>query len=71
MKFRIILEGKIDEKLLKEIQIKHSKDIEGIGDLYDSLITNGLCDSYKASNIYYVAYTLALSSIKLIIVQVN
>ena len=71
MKFRILLRDKVDETLLRDIKNKHGLDIEGIGELYDSLIINGSCDSYEPSKIYYVAYTLALSSLNLIIVQVN
>ena len=71
MSYRIILKEKQDKELLKEIKSKHSKDIEGISPLYDLLIENGSCDSDKVSRIYYVAYTLSLSSIEMIIVKLD
>lgn len=71
MKYRILLQGKVEEKLLKEIQAKHGKDIEGINELYDQLIMHGSCDSEISSRIYYVAYTLGLEKIEMIIVRVN
>lgn len=71
MKYRILLKDEADEKVLREIQSKHSMDVDGIGELYERLILDGGCDSYEASKIYYVAYTLALSNIEIIIVRVN
>lgn len=71
MRYRILLKDKVDEKLLKEIQSKHGIDVEGISELYDMLIENGSCDSDIVSRIYYVAYTLALSGIEMIIVKLN
>ena len=71
MRYRIILKDKVDRKLLREIQSKHGMDIEGISELYDLLAENGSCDSDKVSRIYYVAYTLALSDIEMIIVKLN
>ncbi len=71
MRYRIILKDKVDKKLLREIQSKHGMDIEGISKLYDLLVEHGTCDSNKASRIYYVAYTLALRDIEMIIVQLN
>lgn len=71
MKYRILLKEKTGEVLLREIKSKHGMDIDGISDLYNLLIENGSCDSEIASKIYYVAYTLALSSIEIIIVRVN
>ncbi|OHW61669.1 hypothetical protein EUAN_19890 [Andreesenia angusta] len=71
MRYRILLKDKVDEKLLREIQLKHSEDVEGISELYDRLIEDGGCDSDTVSRIYYVAYTLALSKIEIIIVKLN
>ena len=71
MVYRILLRGNIDTKLLREIQSRHSEDIEGIEELYEQLIANGSCDSAEAAKIYYTAYTLALENIEMIIVQVN
>ncbi len=71
MRYKILFKNKVDEKLLREIQAKHSMDVEGISELYDLLILNGTCDSNKVSRIYYVAYTLALSEIEIIIVKLN
>lgn len=71
MRYRILLKDKVDEKLLREIQLKHSEDVEGISELYDRLIEDGGCDSDTVSRIYYVAYTLALSNIEIIIVKLN
>lgn len=71
MKYRILLKNKEDKELIKEIQLEHSEDIEGISELYDRLIIDGGCDSATASKIYYVAYTLGLRNIDIIIVQVN
>lgn len=73
MTYRILLKDKdqVDEKVLRKIKSKYSDDVEGIGELYDLLIENGTCESETASRIYYVAYTLSLSDIEMIIVQVN
>lgn len=71
MSYRILLKSKVDNNLLREIQSKHGMDIEGINELYELLISNKCCDSDKASQIYYVAYTLALSNIEIIIVKLN
>lgn len=71
MRYRIILEGKVDEKLIREIQSEHSKDVDGISELYDLLVINGSCDSKIVSRIYYVAYTLALRDIEMIIVKLD
>lgn len=71
MKYKILLREKVDSKLLREIQAKYGEDVEGINELYDALVEHGTCDSYTASRIYYVAYTLSLSGIEMIIVQVN
>lgn len=71
MRYRIILKDKVDAKLLREIQSEHRMDIEGISELYDLLVINGSCDSSTVSRIYYVAYTLALKQIEMIIVKLN
>lgn len=71
MRYRILLKDKVDEKLLSDIQSKHNVDIEGINELYDLLIIHGCCDSNEVSRIYYVAYTLALNNIEIIIVKLN
>ncbi len=71
MEYRILLKNKVDKDLLKEIKNKHKDDIEGIEELYDFLIENGMCDSKEVSRIYYLAYTLALSLIEIIIVKLN
>ncbi|NLK43138.1 MAG: hypothetical protein GX300_01945 [Tissierellia bacterium] len=71
MRYRILLKDKVEEKILREIQSKHSRDVEGISDLYDLLILQGSCDSDVPSRIYYVAYTLALKNIEIIIVRLN
>ena len=71
MRYRIILKNKVEETLLREIKLRHSKDLEGISALYDLLITDRCCDSNVVSRIYYVAYTLALSDIEIIIVKLN
>ena len=71
MEYRIILKDNVDSLLLRDIQSNYKNDVEGISDLYDSLIENGSCDSDKVSRIYYVAYTLALSFIEIIIVKLN
>lgn len=71
MGYRILFKNKADKDLLKKIKDKHSNDIEGLDGLYDSLIEHGSCDSDTASRIYYVAYTLALENIELVLVRVN
>ncbi|NLK44344.1 MAG: hypothetical protein GX300_08125 [Tissierellia bacterium] len=71
MRYRILLKDKVDEKLLREIQAKHGKDIEGINELYELLVLHDCCDSDIPSRIYYVAYTLALENIEIIIVRLN
>ena len=71
MKYRILFKKKVDSKLIKEIANKHYEDLEGIGDLYHQLIENASCESEIASRIYYVAYTLALKDLELILVRVN
>ncbi len=74
MRYKIIFKDKVDnvdKELLRKIQSKHSNDVEGINDLYEQLILHGTCDSNVASRIYYVAYTLALENIELILVRMN
>lgn len=74
MKYKIIFKDgvdKVEKELLRKIQSKHNNDIEGINVLYDQLILHGTCDSKIASRIYYVAYTLALENIELILIRVN
>lgn len=71
MKYRILLKDKVDRTVIQDIKFKHSDDVAGISELYDRLIADGGCDSYEASKIYYVAYTLALKEIEIIIVRVN
>lgn len=71
MGYRILFKEKPDQELLKKIRDRHSQDIEGIDVLYDQLIEHGGCDSKIASRIYYVAYTMALENIELILVRVN
>lgn len=71
MKYRILFKDEVDRSLLKEIKSKHSGDVEGIDELYDLLIKNGTCDTYEASKIYYIAYTLSLKDIEMIIVRVD
>lgn len=71
MGFRILLKDKVEERLLRDIQSKHSMDIEGINELYEQLVIDGSCDSDTPSRIYYVAYTLALKNIEIIIVRLN
>lgn len=71
MVYRILLKDKVDRGLLEKIRAKHREDIEGISELYDELIEKKVCNSSVAKNIYYVAYTLALENIEIIIVRVN
>lgn len=71
MRYRIILKDKVDASLLREVQSKHSMEVKGISELYDLLVANRSCDSDIVSRIYYVAYTLALSNIEIIIVKLN
>ena len=74
MGYKIIFKDRVDsvdKELLKKIKSKHGKDIEGIDELYDQLILHGTCDSKIASRIYYVAYTLALENIELILIRMN
>lgn len=71
MRYRILFKNKVDKDLLIKIKEKHSKDIEGIEELYDSLIQHETCDSDIPARIYYTAYTLALENIELVIVRLN
>lgn len=71
MRYRIILQTKVEANLLRDIKSKHSSDVEGISELYDQLVINGSCDSLKPSSIYYVAYTLALNAIEIMIVKLD
>lgn len=71
MKYRILFKDRPDPELIKEIASKHYRDIEGIGGLYDQLIEKSSCDGEEAAEIYYVAYTLALRDLELILVRVN
>lgn len=71
MIYRILLQDKVDENVIREVQAKHKGDVEGIDELYDSLVLNGSCESDKVSRIYYTAYTLSLKGIEMIIVRVN
>lgn len=67
--YKITLDNKVDEKILREIQAKHSGDVEGISELYDLLIKDTVCHSDTVSRIYYVAYTLALRDIEMMIMK--
>lgn len=69
MTYKITLDNKVDEKILREIQAKHSGDVEGISELYDLLIKDTVCHSDTVSRIYYVAYTLALRDIEMMIMK--
>ncbi len=73
MRYKIIFmdKDKVDEEVLRRVQSKHSDDVEGINDLYDQLILHGTCDSTVVSRIYYVAYTLSLEKIEMIIARMN
>lgn len=71
MSYKITLNDKVNPKLLREIQAKHKMDVEGIDGLYDLLIENGACHSDVVSRIYYVAYTLALRDIEMVIMKLN
>lgn len=71
MKYRILFKNGADLEILKRIKDKHNKDIEGIEKLYDCLIENASCESEIASRIYYVAYTLALGNIELILIRME
>lgn len=67
--YKITLDNKVDENILREIQAKHSGDVEGISELYDLLIKDTVCHSDTVSRIYYVAYTLALRDIEMMIMK--
>lgn len=73
MSYRILFKDKdeVDKDLLREIQDRHWTDLEGLNELYNSLISHGTCESEIASRIYYLAYTLALENIELVLVRVN
>lgn len=71
MNYKILFKEKPDKDILLEIRRRHSNDIEGIDELYEQLITHRTCDSEIASRIYYVAYTMALENIELILVRMN
>lgn len=71
MSYKITLNEKPDPELLREIQAKHNNDVEGIDELYDLLIENGACHSDTVSRIYYVAYTLSLHDIEMVIMKLN
>ncbi len=71
MKYRILFKDGADLEILRKTKDKHDKDIEGIEELYDSLIENASCESEIASKIYYVAYTLALENIELILIRMG
>lgn len=71
MRYRMLFKDKVDKDLLREIKARHNDDIEGIDELYDQLIQHGTCDSDTAPPFYYVAYTLSLEDIELILVRVN
>ena len=71
MTYRILLENKPGKEILKEVREEHKDDIEGVGDLYDSLVEEGVCESNIPSRIYYVAYTLALKDIEIMIVNLD
>lgn len=73
MNYRILFKDKPgpSKELLTSIKEKHQGDIEGITELYDALIEEGVCESPTSYLIYYVAYTLGLEDIELILVRVN
>lgn len=62
---KILLKSELDDEtrnIIDHLKREHCDFVEGIYDLYDSLIMNGSCTSYQAERIYYVAYTLATMS---------
>lgn len=71
MRYRILLKDKVDEEIIRRVQSKHRDDVEGIDELYNMLIQHGTCDSHIVSRIYYVAYTLSLENIEMVIVRLN
>ena len=63
---KISIKEKVNQEItniLNRLQCDHSDCVEGIYDLYSSLVLNGSCASYKSERIYYVAYTLAMQGI--------
>ena len=71
VRYRILFKDKVDKSVLREVKERHNGDVEGISELYDLLIENGTCDSDTVSRIYYVAYTLSLKGIEMIIVKLD
>lgn len=74
MKYRMIFADKENppsKDLLQKIKEKHENDIEGISQYYNELIKNNTFDTLEAPKFYYVAYTLALEGIELVLIRVN
>ena len=63
---RIVLSEELTreiKEILIKLQSEHADKVEGIHDLYTSLVINRQCQSYQAGRIYYVAYTLTTKGI--------
>ena len=71
MRYKITLQHKVDAEIIRKTKDKYKKDVEGISELYDSLIDTRTCESDQVSRIYYVAYTLSLSGIEMVIMKLN
>lgn len=61
--YELRIRGQVDKELIKQIQDKEHKQLEGTYELYDSLYVNRYCRSYNKERIFYLGYVLAKNNI--------
>ena len=61
--YEIRIRGQIDKELIKQIQSKYYKQVQGTHELYDSLYINSYCRSYSKDRIFFIGYVLAKNNI--------
>jgi len=61
--YELRIKGQVDKELIKQIQGKYYKQVEGTHELYDSLYINGYCRSYSKDRIFFIGYVLAKNNI--------
>ena len=69
--YELRIKGQVDKELIKQIQDKHYKQVEGTYELYDSLYMNNYCRSYNKDRIFYLGYVLAKSNIDLALTELE
>ena len=69
--YELRIRGQVDKELIKQIQDKEYKQLEGTYELYDSLYINGYCRSYNKSRIFYLGYVLAKNNIDFTFIELE